>query len=147
MNRKRGLVKVFLVSICFVLGGSAALYSQAMRLLSLHENGVIARGTVVGLQSVKVGFPFNKHYIVETESGILSVPVLISKELVYEATVTVLHDPTDLSNAIVGSKGKDLFSYFGRCKEAWNIIFLAVFVIVGLYGLVATIPAITSTRS
>ena len=118
-----------------------------MRLLSLHENGVVAQGTVVGLQSVKIGFPFNKHYLVQTEAGIISVPVLISKELEYDAKVTVLYDPSDHDNAIVGAKGKDLFSYFSRRKEAWNILFLTVFVALGLYGLSATIPAITRGRS
>ncbi|WP_286694588.1 hypothetical protein [Spongiibacter sp. UBA1325] len=147
MNRERAIVKVFIVSILLVFGGGAALYNQAMRLLSLHENGVVVRGTVVGLQSVKIGFPFNKHYLVQTEAGIISVPVLISKELEYDAKVTVLYDPRDHDNAIVGVKGNDLFSYFSKRKEAWNILFLTAFVALGLYGLSATISAITRARS
>ena len=149
MNRERAIaiVKVFLVSILLVFGGSAALYNQTMRLLSLHENGVVAQGTVVGLQSLKIGFPFNKHYLVQTEAGIISVPVLISKELEYDTKVVVLYDPRDHDNAIVGAKGKDLFSYFSRHKEAWNILFLTAFVVLGLYGVAATIPAITRARS
>jgi len=147
MNRKRAIAKVFLVSLLFVFGGGAALYNQTTRLISLHKNGEIAQGTVVGMQSLKAGFPFNKHYLVKTEAGIFSLPVLISKELEYEAKVTFLYDPGDHDNAIVGTKGKDLFSYFSRRKEAWNILFLAPFVAFGLYGLSATIPAITRARS